>query len=128
VGLIGSRYILPRSVSAALEYVFAEPVDAVIVVENSLYARVHLGMSATTRPNRILLATAGADFIANHGFLLHEYYHVIRQWRPGYLTRWRYLLESARHGYRANRYEREARDFAARAAPRYRRCLQELAQ
>jgi hypothetical protein len=128
VGLIGTRYILPRSVSAALEYVFAEPVDGVIVIENSLYARAHLGMSATTRPNRILLATGGAEFIANPGLLLHEYYHVIRQWRPAYLTRWRYLLESARHGYWANRYEREAREFAAAAELGYRRYLQDLAQ
>lgn len=128
MGLIGTRYVLPRSVSAALESVFAEPVEGVIVIENSLYARAHLGMSATTRPNRILLANGGAEFIEDHGLLLHEYYHVIRQWRPGYLTRWRYLLESARHGYWANRYESEAREFAAGAERGYRRCLQDLAQ
>jgi hypothetical protein len=128
VGLIGTRYILPRSVSAALEHVFSEPVDGVIVIENSLYARAHLGMSATTRANRILLATGGAQFVANPGLLLHEYYHVIRQWRPGYLTRWRYLLESARHGYWANCYESEAREFAAAAEQGYRRYMQELPQ
>ncbi|MDP9008723.1 MAG: hypothetical protein M3N91_08450 [Pseudomonadota bacterium] len=126
--MIGTRYILPRRVSAALEHVFAEPVDGVIVIENSLYARAHLGMSATTRPNRILLAIGGAEFVADPGLLLHEYCHVIRQWRPGHLTRRRYLLESARHGYWANRYEREARDFAASAEEAYRRYLQEHAQ
>jgi hypothetical protein len=126
--LIGTRYVLPRTVNAALEQVFAEPVDGVIVTENSLYARAHLGMTATTRPNRILLAISGAEFVENPDLLLHEYCHVIRQWRTGYLTRWRYLREFAHCGYWANRYEREARDFAARAAPRYRRCLQELSQ
>jgi hypothetical protein len=126
--LIGTRYVLPRTVNAALEQVFAEPVDGVIVIENSLYARAHLGMTATTRPNRILLAISGAEFVENPDLLLHEYCHVIRQWRTGYLTRWRYLREFAHRGYWANRYEREARDFAARAAPRYRRCLQELSQ
>jgi hypothetical protein len=74
--LTGARYILPRTVSAALEEIFAQPVDAVIVIENSLYARAHLGMCATTRPNRILLAISGAEFVANPELLLHEYCHV----------------------------------------------------
>ena len=126
--LTGARYILPRTVSAALEAVFAEPVDGVVIIENSLYARAHLGMRATTRPNRILLAIGGAEFAANPELLLHEYCHVIRQWRPGHLTRSRYLLESARCGYWQNRFEREARAFAAAAAGDYRRYLQQLSQ
>jgi hypothetical protein len=126
--LTGARYILPRTVSAALEAVFAEPVDGVVIIENSLYARAHLGICATTRPNRILLAIGGAEFAANPELLLHEYCHVIRQWRPGHLTRSRYLLESARCGYWQNRFEREARAFAAAAAGDYRRYLQQLSQ
>lgn len=126
--LAGARYILPRTVSAALEAVFAQPVDGVIITENSLYARAHLGMCATTRPNRILLAIGGAEFAANPELLLHEYCHVIRQWRPGHLTRLRYLLESARCGYWENRFEREARAFAAAAEQDYRRYLQQLIQ
>jgi hypothetical protein len=126
--LTGARYILPQTVSAALEAVFAESVDGVIVIENSLYARAHLGMCATTRPNRILLAIGGAEFVANPELLLHEYCHVIRQWRPGHLTRSRYLLESARCGYWENRFEREARAFAAVAAGDYRRYLQQFTQ
>jgi hypothetical protein len=82
-------------------------------------------MSATTRPNRILLAASGAQFIANPEMVLHEYFHVLRQWSPGYLTRWRYLFESMRHGYWENRFEREAREFAATALGRYRGCLNE---
>jgi hypothetical protein len=85
-------------------------------------------MCATTRPNRILLAIGGAEFAANPELLLHEYCHVIRQWRPGHLTRSRYLLESARCGYWQNRFEREARAFAAAAAGDYRRYLQQLSQ
>jgi hypothetical protein len=121
--VIGRRYFLPSEVRAALEQVLAEPVDAVVVIENSLYARAHLGMRATTRPNRILLACGGAQFVAAPELLLHEYFHVVRQWRGGYLTRWRYLEESALHGYWANRYEREARDFTAAALQPYLRCL-----
>jgi hypothetical protein len=118
------RFVVPQAVNAALERVFGEPIDAVVVIEHSLYARAHLNMSATTRPNRILLSISGARFIAHHEMLLHEYFHVMRQWRPGHLTRWRYLWESARCGYWNNRYEREAREFAAAAAHRYGHYLQ----
>lgn len=117
--MIGRRYILPLEVKAALERVFAEPVGDIIVIEHSLYARAHLGMSATTRLNRILLAGSGAQFVASPDLLLHEYFHVVRQWRTGYLTRWRYLMESMRRGYTGNRYEREARAFTAAALEPY---------
>jgi hypothetical protein len=126
--VLGRRYAIPVKTRVALERVFEAPVDGVIVIENSLYARAHLGMYATTRPNRILLANGGAEFAANPELVLHEYFHVIRQWRPGHLTRWRYLTESARRGYRANRYEQEAREFAAAARERFERYLTELAQ
>jgi len=126
--VLGRRYAIPVKTRVALERVFEAPVDGVIVIENSLYARAHLGMYATTRPNRILLANSGAEFAANPELVLHEYFHVMRQWHPGHLTRWRYLTESARRGYRANRYEQEAREFAAAARERFERYLTELAQ
>src|ERR1700692_276443 len=113
--MIGRRYVLPRAVAAALEQVFEEPAVGVIVIEHSRYAKLHRGMSATTRPNRILLAIGGAEFVASPELLLHEYYHVLCQWRTGYLTRWRYVAEGVRCGYRQNRYEQEAREFAAGA-------------
>jgi len=106
-----------------LERVFGQSVEKVRVIENSLYAKMHLGMSATTRPNRILLSIRGADFIANPEMLLHEYFHVLRQWQPGRLTRWRYLVESARRGYWANSFEQEARAFAVAARESYERLL-----
>jgi hypothetical protein len=82
--VIGNRYVVPRQTRAALERVFEAPVDAIIVIENSLYARAH--------------------------------------------TRWRYLAESARRGYWANRYEQEARAFVASARERFDRYLAELPQ
>jgi hypothetical protein len=117
--LFGRRYVLPAPVTAALEQVFAEPVGGVIVIEHSRYARLHRGMCATTRPNRILLAMSGAAFVADHELLLHEYFHVLRQWRTARLTRWRYVVESVRRGYWDNRYELEAREFAAGATNQY---------
>jgi Zn ribbon nucleic-acid-binding protein len=123
--MIGRRYVLPQAIAAALGQVFEEPVDGVIVIEHSHYAKLHRGMSATTRPNRILLAISGAEFIASSELLLHEYYHVLCQWRSGYLTRWRYLRECLHCGYRQNRYEQEAREFAAAAVEQYRGYLRE---
>jgi len=54
--LFGRRYVLPALVARRLEEVFAESVKDVVIIEYSFYARLHLGMRATTRPNRILLA------------------------------------------------------------------------
>jgi hypothetical protein len=123
--LLGRRFVLPHPVVVALERVFREPVGKVVVIERSRYARAHWGMSATTRPNRILLAIYGKEFVSNPDLLLHEYFHVIRQWRTGRLTRWRYLVKSMRCGYWDNPFEREAREFTAEAVERYRRYLGE---
>jgi hypothetical protein len=124
-GLLGRHYVLPTPVTAALEQIFEESVGGVQVIEHSRYARLHLGMAATTRPNRILLAISGAEFIANPGMVLHEYFHVLRQWSTGYLNRRRYLFESMRCGYWENRFEREAREFSDTALGRYLRYLNE---
>jgi hypothetical protein len=125
--LIGRRYLLPHVVAAALERLFEESVSQVAVIERSRYAKLHRGMAATTRPNRILLTISGAEFASNPELLLHEYYHVLCQWRTGYLTRWRYMVESIRCGYRQNRYELEAREFAAANLDQYRGFLREIA-
>jgi hypothetical protein len=121
--VIGCRYVLPRAVATALAKVFEESVDGVIVIERSRYAKLHRGMTATTRPNRILLAISGAEFAARPELLLHEYYHVLCQWQTGYLTRWRYVVESVQCGYWQNRYEQEAREFMLANVAQYREYL-----
>ena len=118
--IIGCRYVLPQAVATALAKVFEESVDGVIVIERSRYAKLHRGMTATTRPNRILLAISGAEFAASPELLLHEYYHVLCQWQTGYLTRWRYMVESVQCGYWQNRYEQEAREFMLANVAQYR--------
>jgi hypothetical protein len=45
--------------------------------------------------------------------LLHEFRHV-QQFEASVTFPLRYLWESATHGYFANRYEADARDYAAR--------------
>lgn len=103
---------LPPALRAALESLFGEPVDEVEIVENSWYARLHLGARATTRRNRILLPGSAAAFFADPELVLHEYFHVLRQWNRGRMTLAGYLAEWLRRGYWHNRYERQARRFA----------------
>jgi len=103
---------MPAELRAALVDVFGEPVDQVEVVEHSRYARLHWGATATTRRNLILLRGSADDFFANTELVLHEYFHVLRQWNRGRLSLWRYVVEWVRRGYWENRYERQARRFA----------------
>lgn len=114
--------IPPPELRRALQEIFGERIDHVRVIEHSLYARLHFGARATTRRNRILLRDSAAAFWRDPALVLHEYFHVLRQWQPRRLTIWRYLVESARRGYWLNRFEIEAREFAASQTPR----LQEL--
>ena len=104
---------LPEPVRAALEAILGESVAHVRVIEHSLFARLHLRALATTRRGRIYLRDDAAAFFANPSLLLHEYWHVIGQWQRGTLTVPRYLIECLRHGYWKNRFEVEARAFAA---------------
>jgi hypothetical protein len=116
-------HIPPQPLRAALQEIFGEPVDHVRVIEHSLYARMHFGARATTRRNRILLRDSAAAFWRDPDLVLHEYFHVLRQWQPRRLTIWRYLVESLQRGYWLNRFEIEARDFAATHAPALQRLL-----
>jgi Domain of unknown function (DUF4157) len=122
--LLGHAVAIPSAASIALADVFGESITHIRVIENSLYARLHLGARATTRRGCILLAHSATSFWNDPELLLHEYFHVVRQWQPRRLTIVRYLVESVRRGYWLNRYEIEAREFAAMHAARLRRLLQ----
>lgn len=113
----------PVHIRAALQEIFGERVDHVRIVENSLYARMHFGARATTRRNRILLRDSAAAFWRDPDLVLHEYFHVLRQWQPRRLTIWRYVAESSKRGYWLNRFEIEAREFAAAHRDRLRSLL-----
>ena len=108
------------------------------MIQYSIYVRFHWRAIATTRPNRIYLRGSGKEFFADGPLVLHEYFHVLRQWATGDLTIPRYLAECFRRGYWDNRYEVEAREFtvdgdlplprAARATPHARRCRRACAR
>jgi hypothetical protein len=108
-----TRDLLPAGERAALETLFGDPVDDVEIIEHSWYARLHFGARATTRRNRILLPGPAADLLADRELMLHEYFHVLRQWNPGRMSLRGYLVEWLRRGYWRNRYERQARRFVA---------------
>jgi len=120
---IGNRCYPPKDVGQALESLFGESVAQIKVVQYSIFVRFHWRAIATTRPNRIYLRGSGKEFFADSPLVLHEYFHVIRQWGPGDLTIPRYLLECFRRGYWDNRYEIEAREFASTEIFRYRALL-----
>ncbi len=106
---------LPRALRDALAAVFdvsTDTIDRVRIVERSRFARLHgRRVAATTRRGVIYLAGSRKRFVADPELVLHEYFHVLRQWDTGTLTVWRYLRESLKHGYRGNRFEVEARAF-----------------
>lgn len=102
---------MPARLREALESLFGDRVDDVEIVEHSWYARLHRGARATTRRNRILLPGSAEEFFADRALLLHEYFHVLRQWNRGRMTLRGYLAEWLRRGYWRNRYEHQARRF-----------------
>jgi hypothetical protein len=106
----------PPAVRAALEQLFGESIAHVRVIEHSWLVRLHGRAVATTRRDRIYLRGDAARFFADPHLMLHEYWHVLGQWRRGSLTVPRYLAEYLRRGYWDNRFEVEARAFAERHA------------
>jgi Domain of unknown function (DUF4157) len=116
--VLGRCVASPARVRHALERIFGAdaPIAQVKVIERSLFARLHWRAVATTRRRRIYLRAGAEAFFADPALMLHEYCHVLLQWETGSLTTARYLLECLRRGYRRNRYEIEARAYAARYA------------
>ena len=125
---LGARVPAPPGVRTSLGQLFGasaaeEILDHVSVVEYSLFARLHVGAIATTRRRHIFLRGSAADFFADPALMLHEYYHVLRQWEPGTLTTLRYLGQWVRCGYWDNPFEVEAREFTEDNLLRFRALL-----
>ena len=114
---------MPAELRRALEDLFGDAVDDVELREHSWFARLHWNARATTRRNTIYLRGSLADFFANPELLLHEYFHVLRQWNRGRMSLWDYLQESRRRGYWNNRYERQARRFVRLRGEAFRKRL-----
>lgn len=114
---------MPAELRRALEQTFGDAVDEVILRERSLFARLHGSARATTRRNTIYLRGSLEEFFGDPELMLHEYFHVLRQWNRGRMTLWGYLAEWRRRGYWQNRYERQARRFVALRLGAFRQAL-----
>ena len=79
----GNRCYPPKDVQLALESLFGESVGKIKVIQYSIFVRFHWRAIATTRPNRIYLRGSGKEFFSDGPLVLHEYFHVIRQWGTG---------------------------------------------
>ena len=110
---------LPQTLRRLLLELFGAGIDDVRIVEHSIINWLHFRPLAVTRCNRIYLRGSAAEFFAEPEIVVHEYFHVLRQWGTGELTVWRYLVESLRKGYWQNCYEVDARGFAAQHRNRY---------
>jgi hypothetical protein len=124
---MGRPVAVPPNVQAALESIFGVGIAEVRVIENSVFARLHFRATATTRRRRIYLRGSATAFFNDPALMLHEYCHVLKQWEPGLLTTLRYVGEWLRRGYWDNRFEIEAREFAADNLYRFRALLTRLA-
>ncbi|HZF25031.1 MAG TPA: hypothetical protein VEZ88_02130 [Steroidobacteraceae bacterium] len=111
---------LPPVVRAALHEMFGAAAASVELIEHSWRVRWHARALATTRPHRIYLRGTVGEFARDPALVLHEYFHVLNQWAPRRLTRWRYVLAWLRRGYFENRFEIEAREFEAANQRRFR--------
>lgn len=106
-----TRERMPAAMRRALEDVFGDDAGEVVLREHSLFARMHGRARATTRRNTIYLRGSIDDFLADHQLMLHEYFHVLRQWNRGRMNLLDYVVEWWRRGYWQNRFERQARRF-----------------
>ena len=114
----GSPLELPPAVRDALEGVFgAGATRGVAIVQRPAFVRCHLlclgslrGRGSTTRPERIYTnLDARALFAPDPRMqlhLLHEFFHVVRQWRTG-MTIPRYLATFRAREAAATAFARE---------------------
>jgi hypothetical protein len=112
VSWTGRLVALPGPIAASLAVLLGTGVEHVRIYEDSLFVRLHGRAVATTRRRCIYLRGSASDFFDDPWLMLHEYWHVIKQWEPRTLTIRSYLLECLRRGYWNNRFEVEARAFA----------------
>jgi hypothetical protein len=109
---------MPPPLRALLLELFGSAIDDVKIVEYSWINALHGWPRAVTRRQCIYLRWSAAKFYADTDLVLHEYFHVLKQWRPGRMTLARYVRMSLRYGYWNNPFEIHARRFAARHCQR----------
>lgn len=80
---------------------------------------------AITQVNSITTRDSCAGFFGYPPIVLEEYYHVLKQWNTGRLTTFGYVLDNIRDGgYEKNRWEVEAKSFAANNLEAFQKCIE----
>ena len=72
-----------------LEKILGESVDNVEVKEDKEFVNQHfISSGAVTRPGKIFISMSCDQSFGNDwpDFILHEYYHVVKQWAKGWGT------------------------------------------
>jgi RHS repeat-associated protein len=111
---------LDPTMEHCLTFMFGEPVSG---VQTKAKPRPNARWAATTRRDRIITYTGCDEFFGDPAIVLEEYYHVLRQWNRGRMTRTSWAIETARNGYENNRFEREAWDFVETNLRDFEDCL-----
>jgi len=101
-----------------LEKILEENIDNIEVHEDKLFVNLHgIKSGAVTRPGKIYISMTCNDFFQNDwpDFILHEYFHVTKQWAKG-MSIPGYLLDHKKK-------EGDAQGFGEKHAERLKRCL-----
>jgi RHS repeat-associated protein len=110
----------PHYIKVCLDKIMGEDVGDVVVTSDPKMAFPY----AITSVNSITTRDSCPGFFSHPGIVLHEYYHVLRQWNAGRLSTFRYLWDNIIDGgYEKNRWEVEARNFAASKLEDFQRCI-----
>ena len=107
-----------------LEQIFGQSVAGVNVKNKTVVSNEWI----TTRRNSIRLPPdfSTDEFFSRSDLVLHEYYHVLRQWNTGELSRAAYAAEFLRNGSAdGNRFEDAANAFANSNLAAFQKCLKE---
>ena len=101
-----------------LEKILHESVDNIEVIEDKEFVNQHFITSgAVTRPGKIFISMTCDEFFNSDWpvFILHEYFHVTKQWAKG-MTILGYLLDWRNK-------EHDAQQFGEQNAKRFQDCL-----
>ncbi len=101
-----------------LEKILGEPIDNVQVFEDKEFVNQHFITSgAVTRPGKIFISMSCDQFFGNDwpDFILHEYFHVVKQWGKG--------MGYIEYGFNWRKKEGEAQGFGEGNAQKLRDCL-----
>ena len=110
----------PQCVKACLDKIMGQGVGDVVVTSDPSMAWPY----AITSTNSITTRDSCSGFFGHHFTVLEEYYHVLQQWNPGRLNAFNYAWATiVDGGYEKNRWEVEAKSFAASKLGEFQQCI-----